>query len=110
MFTFVIQNQPNRSGTDLGRKPVRRLAHNGSTFSGVGASGKLGAVQAEREQAALYRPSTTTPRSEATASLTTSPQCIQTGSELKRTLRTAAIPAIVFVLLAIYAHAEFGLL
>jgi catechol 2,3-dioxygenase-like lactoylglutathione lyase family enzyme len=42
----VIQNHPNRSGTDLGRKFVRRLACHSPILSGVGASGKPGAVQA----------------------------------------------------------------
>jgi hypothetical protein len=41
----VIENHPHRAGADLGRKPVRRPACHGSTFSGVGASGKPGAVQ-----------------------------------------------------------------
>ncbi|WP_018250929.1 HU family DNA-binding protein [Sphingomonas melonis] len=41
----MIQHHPHRTLADLRRKFVRRLAHTGSTFSGVGASGKLGAVQ-----------------------------------------------------------------
>lgn len=45
MFACLIQNKPNRAGKDLRRKLVRRLAHNGSSFSGVGASGNPGAVQ-----------------------------------------------------------------
>ena len=45
MLAFVIQNHAHRSGTHLGRKPVRRLAHDGSTFSRFGTSGKPGAVQ-----------------------------------------------------------------
>jgi hypothetical protein len=40
----VIQDHPHRAGSDLGRKLVRRLACHGSTFSGVGASDKPGAV------------------------------------------------------------------
>lgn len=42
---FVIQHQPHGSLAHLRGKLVRRLAHDGSNFSGVGASGKLGAVQ-----------------------------------------------------------------
>ncbi|MBY8829930.1 hypothetical protein, partial [Hephaestia mangrovi] len=41
---LVIENHPHRTIADLRRKLVRRLAHTGSTFSGVGASGKPGAV------------------------------------------------------------------
>ncbi|MGA7612189.1 MAG: hypothetical protein WCF49_18635, partial [Xanthobacteraceae bacterium] len=40
----MIENHPHRAGADLGRKLVRRPACHGSTFSGVGASGKPGAV------------------------------------------------------------------
>jgi hypothetical protein len=45
MLAGVIQNHPKRSGPDLGRKFVRRLACHRSILSGVGASGKPGAVQ-----------------------------------------------------------------
>jgi hypothetical protein len=45
---FVIQNQPHRTGTDLRRELVGRLACHGSTFSGVGASDQPGAVQARK--------------------------------------------------------------
>ncbi|MEP9403715.1 hypothetical protein, partial [Sphingomonas sp. VNH70] len=48
----VIQHHPYRSLADLGRKLVRRLAHTGSTFSGVGASDKPGAVHDHRPEAA----------------------------------------------------------
>jgi len=41
----MIENHPHRTLADLRRKLVRRLAHIGSTLSGVGASGKPGAVQ-----------------------------------------------------------------
>jgi transposase InsO family protein len=41
----VIQNHPNRAIAHLGRKLVRCLACHRSTFSGVGASDKPGAVQ-----------------------------------------------------------------
>ena len=44
MLAFVIQHHPHRAVADLRRKLVRRLARHGSTFSGVGASGKPGAV------------------------------------------------------------------
>jgi iron complex outermembrane receptor protein len=40
----VIQHHPDRALAHLRRILVRRLAHKGSTFSGVGASGKPGAV------------------------------------------------------------------
>ena len=43
----VIQNHPDRTIADLRRKLVRRLACHGSILSGVGASGKSGAVQVE---------------------------------------------------------------
>jgi hypothetical protein len=44
MLSFVIQHQPHGTLAHFRGKPVRRLAHDGSTFSGVGASGKPGAV------------------------------------------------------------------
>jgi hypothetical protein len=47
MLGFVIQNHPHRSGANLGGKLVRRFARHGSTFSGVGASGKPGAVHGD---------------------------------------------------------------
>ncbi|NRC53009.1 hypothetical protein [Neoaquamicrobium sediminum] len=47
---FVIQHQPHGSLAHFRGKLVRRLAHDGSTFSGVGASGKPGAVQFEIDQ------------------------------------------------------------
>jgi len=57
MIPLVIENHPYRSLADLGRKLVCRLAHIGSTFSGVGASDKPGAVHCyERvEEAAFER-------------------------------------------------------
>ena len=42
---LVNENHPHRSLADFRRKPVRRLARHGSTFSGAGASDKPGAVQ-----------------------------------------------------------------
>jgi hypothetical protein len=42
----MVQNHPHRTGPDLRREFVRRLACHGSTFSRVGASGNPGAVQA----------------------------------------------------------------
>jgi endonuclease/exonuclease/phosphatase family metal-dependent hydrolase len=46
MIPLVIEHHPYRSVADLGRKLARRLAHTGSTFSGVGASDKPRAVHA----------------------------------------------------------------
>ena len=45
MLAFVIQNHSHRAGAHLGRELVGRLACHGSTFSGLEASDKLGAVQ-----------------------------------------------------------------
>jgi putative tryptophan/tyrosine transport system substrate-binding protein len=45
----VLEDQANGAAANLRRKLVRRLAHGGSTFSGVGASGKPGAVQGLKE-------------------------------------------------------------
>ncbi len=45
MCALVVQYQPNRPGPNLRRKFVRRLAHDGSLFSRVGASDNPGAVQ-----------------------------------------------------------------
>ncbi|MDB5711777.1 MAG: hypothetical protein JWL96_3847, partial [Sphingomonas bacterium] len=50
---LVVENHPYRAIADLRRKLVRRLAHIGSTFSGVGASGKPGAVQSHFAPAVL---------------------------------------------------------
>src|SRR6516164_7701769 len=44
MLALVIQNQPHRAGPDLVGKLVRRLAHDGSSFSRIGASANPGAV------------------------------------------------------------------
>jgi len=41
----VIQHHPHRAFAHFGFMLVRCLAHKGSTFSGVGASRKTGAVQ-----------------------------------------------------------------
>jgi len=43
-FAVRNDNHANRALADLRGKLVRRLAHRGSTLSGVGASGKPGAV------------------------------------------------------------------
>jgi hypothetical protein len=51
----VIGNHPHRPFADLRRKFVRRLAHTGSTFSGVGASGKPGAVHLAFKRLVEYR-------------------------------------------------------
>jgi hypothetical protein len=47
VITLMIENHPYRPLADFGRKLVRRLARHGSTFSGVGASDKPGAVQSD---------------------------------------------------------------
>jgi hypothetical protein len=39
MFMLVIQHQPHGALAHFREKRVRRLAHDGSTFSGHGASG-----------------------------------------------------------------------
>src|ERR1035437_1231719 len=44
MLALMVQNHPHRTGPDLRREFVRRLACHGSTFSRVGASGNPGAV------------------------------------------------------------------
>jgi hypothetical protein len=44
----MIQNHPDRTIADLRRKLVRRLACHGSILSGIGASGKPGAVHKPR--------------------------------------------------------------
>lgn len=44
MLVRVIQHQPNRSLAHLRGELVRRFARHGSILSGVGASGKTGAV------------------------------------------------------------------
>ena len=46
MIALVVQHHPHRALAHFRRKLVRRLvAHNGPYLSGVGASGKPGAVQ-----------------------------------------------------------------
>ena len=47
MFMFFDEHQLHGSLAHFRGKPVRCLAHDGSTFSGVGAFGKPGAVQIE---------------------------------------------------------------
>lgn len=44
---LVIQHQPHGPLAHFRGELVRRFAHDGSTFSGVGASGKPGAVHCE---------------------------------------------------------------
>ena len=44
VFAFVIQRHPNGPRAHFRRKRVRRFADGGSILSGVGASGKSGAV------------------------------------------------------------------
>src|SRR5215475_5673860 len=53
MLVFVIEDQPHRTGTDLRRKLVACLLVHGSTFSGVVASGKPGAVQSVHDSRSL---------------------------------------------------------
>jgi hypothetical protein len=50
VIPLVIENHPYRPLADFERKLVRRLARHGSTFSGVGASDKPGAVQQTEEE------------------------------------------------------------
>jgi hypothetical protein len=45
MLTLVVENQPNGPFTHFWGKLVRCLAHDAPSYSGVGASGKPGAVQ-----------------------------------------------------------------
>lgn len=45
MLPAMIQHHPHRSIADFRRKLVRCLAHRAPSYSGVGASGKPGAVQ-----------------------------------------------------------------
>ena len=47
MLTFVVEDQPHRAATHFRGKPVRRLAHDAPSHSGVGASGKPGAVHGD---------------------------------------------------------------
>jgi hypothetical protein len=44
VIPLVVENHPYRAFANLRRKLIHCLANTGSTFSGVGASGKLGAV------------------------------------------------------------------
>ena len=45
MLPRVVEDQPHSAFADLRGKLVRRLAHDAPSYSGVGASGKPGAVQ-----------------------------------------------------------------
>jgi hypothetical protein len=45
MLVFMIEDQTRRAAADLRREPVARIAHDGSSFSGVEPSGKPRAVQ-----------------------------------------------------------------
>src|SRR5690606_19103866 len=45
VLTLVVENQPHRALAHFRGKLVRRLAHDAPSYSGVGASGKPGAVQ-----------------------------------------------------------------
>src|SRR5690606_14685188 len=44
VLTLVVENQPHRALAHFRGKLVRRLAHDAPSYSGVGASGKPGAV------------------------------------------------------------------
>src|SRR5690606_34643941 len=44
VLTLVVENQPHRALAHFRGKRVRRLAHDAPSYSGVGASGKPGAV------------------------------------------------------------------
>lgn len=48
VIPFLFQHHPHRTFSHLGCILVRCLAHRGSTFLGVGATGKPGAVQSGR--------------------------------------------------------------
>jgi transposase len=54
MFMLMIQHQPHGSLAYFRGELVRRLAHDGSTFSGVGASGKPGAVHTANRKGLRY--------------------------------------------------------
>ena len=57
VIPLVVENHPYRAFANFRRKLVRRLAHTGSTFSGVGASDKPGAVLSYQALAAgQFRP------------------------------------------------------
>src|SRR5271168_3772641 len=56
MLDLVIENQPHRSGPNLGGKLVRRFARHGSIFSGVGASGKPDRHDTHREPSGAMPP------------------------------------------------------
>src|SRR5690606_11565644 len=47
VLTLVVENQPHRALAHFRGKRVRRLAHDAPSYSGVGASGKPGAVQTQ---------------------------------------------------------------
>ena len=53
MLTLIVQDQPHRAFTHFRRKLVRCLAHDAPPYSGVGASGKSGAVQSGANKAGL---------------------------------------------------------
>jgi hypothetical protein len=60
----MLGNHTHRPLADLRGKLVRRFAHRGSTLSGDGASGKLGAVQAIQKWTSIHRPVRAVLRSE----------------------------------------------
>src|SRR5690606_24026193 len=54
VLTLVVENQPHRALAHFRGKLVRRLAHDAPSYSGVGASGKPGAVQVLDRNVILY--------------------------------------------------------
>src|SRR5690606_31741899 len=50
VVTLVVENQPHRALAHFRGKLVRRLAHDAPSYSGVGASGKPGAVHTLGDQ------------------------------------------------------------
>jgi hypothetical protein len=48
MLALIVENRTHRSFTHFRGKLFRRLAHDAPSYSGVGASGKPGAVQIDK--------------------------------------------------------------
>ncbi len=55
VFVFMIEDQANYAAANLRRELVARIAYGGSTFSGVGASGKPRAVHWKSFKAVAYK-------------------------------------------------------
>src|SRR5690606_38985249 len=58
VVTLVVENQPHRALAHFRGKLVRRLAHDAPSYSGVGASGKPGAVHVDIFYSHLFDPDT----------------------------------------------------